>query len=739
MQIAGAREEKSYCRMCQAFCGVIVTIKDDRVVKVRGDRDDPMSRGYVCFKGLQAPEQHHGGKRLRRPLHRVDGALAEGDSARLLDEAGRKLKAIVDAHGPEAVGFFKGTQCGYNAINSNMVDAFVAALGTPRTFITMTIDQSAKWVAEQRLGVWAAGGQSYFESDVWMFVGANPLVSMIAAGGPHYFLTPDPVKTLKERKARGRTLIVIDPRRSETARFADLFLQPRPGRDAELIASILHVILREGWQDRDFCTAYVDGLDALRRAVEPFAPHNCADIIGVEPQEIEAAAAMFARDAKTGMAGSGTGPDMARHSNLAEHLIQALNVVCGRYPRAGDHVANSGVLMRARTPKAHVSLPDVREWEREPKSRKHGLGRIKGTMMSTEIADEILHPGEDRMRALICIGGNLAVALPDQAKAERALEALELLIVIDPRLTATARLAHYVFAPALQFERADHTASLEVIHPVPFAHATPALVPRPPDSDLVEDWYPVWSLARSCGLQLRIAGTDLPMDNAPVPEELHRLQTAAAPVSFDDVRAHRGGRVFARAPLVVEPGTSGKRFQLLPSDVQAEIATLVQEMQAPEPLGGNALRLTVRRHRETNNSTAADFDATWKRLPGNPAYFHPADLTRLGLKPGDLIEVVRGSARIAARAAEDEDLREGIVAVGHCRPGSADRPWEATNALVDAENEVQSINRMPIMTGMFVRIERVGEAKVNLSSPIPLREAGEGEAQSALRQFLLRK
>jgi anaerobic selenocysteine-containing dehydrogenase len=595
-----------------------------------------------------------------------------------------------------------------------MVDAFVAALKTPHTFITMTVDQSAKWVAEQRLGVWGAGGQPYLQSDVWMFVGANPLVSMIAAGGPHYFLTPDPVKVLKERRAQGRKLIVIDPRRSETARFADLFLQPRPGRDAELMASILHVILREGWQDHEFCNDYVDGLDDLRRELEAFSPEACADIIGVTAREIVAAATLFARDAKTGMAGSGTGPNMARHSNLAEHLIQALNVVCGRYPRAGEKIANSGVLMRARTPKAHVVLPERREWEHGPKTRKHGLGPIKGTMMSAEIADEILYPAEGRLRALVCIGGNLAVALPDQAKAERALKALELLIVIDPRLTATARFAHYVFAPKVQFERSDHTASLEVIHPVPFAHVTPALVPPPRGSDLLDDWYPLWSFARSCGLQLKIGGKDVPMDVAPSVEELHRMQTVGAPVPFDEVRTQQGGQVFVREPVVVEERSSRARFQLMPSDVLEEIHRLTEEMRAAPaaPAQEDTLQLTVRRHRETNNSTQADFDATWKRLPGNPAYFHPTDMARLGLKPGDAIEVVRGQSRVAARVAVDIDVRPGVVSVGHCRPGLADRPWEATNALVDADKEVQAINRMPIMTGMFVTIERLSDNRI---------------------------
>ena len=710
------REEKSYCRMCQAFCGVVVTLEGDRIVKVRGDRDDPVSRGYACFKGLQAAEQHHGRGRLRRSLHRVEGELEEGSSQQLLEEAGARLAAIVEAHGPQAVGIFKGTQCGYNSLNNGMVDAFVKALGTHRSYITMTIDQSAKIIAAQRLGAWRAGGQPYLDSDVWMFVGANPLVSMIAAGGPHFFLTPDPVKTLRERRARGKKLIVIDPRRSETARFADLFLQPRPGRDAELMASILHVVLREEWQDQEFCRDFVDGVDALREAVAPFAPEVCAGWIGVAPEEIEAAASLFARECRTGMAGSGTGPNMARYSNLSEHLIQALNVVCGRYPRAGETLGHAGVLMRKPELREGVHRPARREWEEGPRSLEHGLGRIMGTMMSAEIANEILHPDEERMRALICIGGNLAVALPDQEKAERALSALELLIVIDPRLTATARLADYVFAPKLQFERPDHSMSMEAIHPAPFAHATPALVPPPADSDLIEDWLPLWSLARACGLTLSFAGQELPTDAAPTPEALFAIQTARSEVSLEEVAAQRGGRLFERPLRTVEPARSTERFELLADDVREEMRALVGEMrEAASPVtapradantGGNAFQLTVRRHRETNNSTAADFEATWERMPGNPAYLHPEDMAELGLQPGDLVELVRGRARVAARIAADAGLRRGIVSVGHCRPGLASRPWEATNALVDGDDEeVQSINRMPVMTGMAVRIE----------------------------------
>ena len=212
-------------------------------------------------------------------------------------------------------------------------------------------------------------------------------------------------------------------------------------------------------------------------------------------------------------------------------------------------------------------------------------------MMSAEIANEILHPSEERMRALICIGGNLAVALPDQEKAERALSALELLIVIDPRLTATARLAHYVFAPKLQFERPDHSMSMEAIHPAPFAHVTPALVPLPPDSDLVEDWLPLWSLARSCGLTLEFGGEKLPTDAAPTPEALFAIQTARSEVPFEEVAEQRGGRLFERPLRTVQPARSSERFQLLADDVREEMRALCGEMReaAAPPRRGSHL------------------------------------------------------------------------------------------------------------------------------------------------------
>jgi anaerobic selenocysteine-containing dehydrogenase len=702
-----AREEKSYCRMCWAFCGVKLTVEDDQIIKVVGDNDDPWSRGFVCFKGLQAPEQHNGPERLLKSLERVDGELVEIDSEAALANAGEKLKRIVDAHGPTSVGLYSGTQCYLVTLDAEMIVEFAGALGTPRNYATMTIDQSAKWIAEQRLGAWAAGPLDFRKADVWMVIGSNPLVSMTVAGGADAYVLANPVKSIREARQNGMKLIVIDPRVSETAKLADLHIQPRPGRDGELIGSMLHVILREGWQDKEFCDEYVNGLADLQRLVQPFAPESCAGSIGVSVDEIELAARMFAKDATYGMAGGGTGSDMARHSNLAEHLIEALNVVCGRFPREGEPLTNTPVLGPDAGKRAEVWLPDNREWEVSAKSSSHGLGSVKGTMMSAELADEILHEGEHRLRALICVGGNPAAALPDQRKAEDALSKLELLITIDPRMSATARLADYVFAPKVQYERSDHTGSLEMLHNKPYAYYVNPVVPGPPGSDLVDDWYVLWSLAKSLGLRLNLRGQEISMDEAPKIEELFAIQLKAARVPVDEVISKGEGALYDVEPVLIGSRKNQNRFQLTPEDVAEELQQLASELAGPLPaeeLATNEFQIIVRRHREWMNSTAADFSATNERFPGNPAYFNSADLSRLGWVPGMDIKIVRGNASVSATIALDDGVRQGVVSVGHCRSGSSSNPFEATNALVDSENDLQSINRMPVMTGMKVAV-----------------------------------
>jgi anaerobic selenocysteine-containing dehydrogenase len=706
---------KTYCRVCQAFCALEATVEDGRVVKVRGDKSDPLTRGYVCFKGLRSPELHHGPERITTSLKRgPDGAFVPIAAERAFDEISEKLRAIIEEDGPRAVAVFLGTQGNFSAPNTGMARSFAAAIGSPCVFGTTTIDQSAKWIATGRIGKFGGGPQPFEGSDIWMFIGTNPVVSMnppmLASYGSF-----NPSDCLKKARAAGMKLIVVDPRLTETARHADLFIQPRPGEDASIIAAMIHVILDAGWQDRAFCERHVDGVENLSKALRDFTPERVAARADIPASQIVEAAELFAHQARRGMATTGTGPDMASHSNLAEHLVQCLNAICGRYLRAGEAVPNPGVLT---APLAHVetTIAARREWDRAgSKSRKHGLGVSHGEMMSAVLADEILHPGRGRIRAMICMGGNPAVALPDQRKAVEALRSLDLLVTIDPRMSATARLAHYVIAPTLPFERPDHTGWIDKWYPAPYAHYAPALVAAPEGA--VHDWYVFWSLASRLGLPLGLASTELYVEVPPSADDLLDLMAASAQVPLDVVKAAEGGRFYEVPPLVVAdgPAEGGARLQLTSPDVLEEISAARHEL-----VGGldqvheraYPMRLVARRLREVMNSAGSDLAATRERVPYNPAYMNPEDMAQGGLSDGERVRIISPHDSVFARVKADPMVRGGVISMSHCWGGlpddEADRDgrYSATGRLVSAEWRAQSINRMPVMSAIPVRIER---------------------------------
>tara|TARA_R110002124_G_scaffold96190_3_gene240854 strand:+ start:3457 stop:5592 length:2136 start_codon:yes stop_codon:yes gene_type:complete len=702
------KTRKSFCRMCQAFCGYDVTIEGGTITRLKGDPTDPQSKGYACFKGLKHLDLYSSDRRLLGPLRQRNGAFISDSSEMLLNEAGTRLAAIIREHGPESVGFFIGTQALFNTTAPPMIGGFAAALGTPRVFTTMTIDQSAKWIGEFRLGRWGAGPQPFDTSDVWMFIGSNPVNSMVAGGGSNQFAFTQGIVRLKLAKARGMKIIVIDPRKTETASFADIHLQLRPGTDAFLAAALLHTIISEGWHDATFCADYANGLKALQKAVSHFSAETVEPIVNVPAKQIRTAARIFAEEARSGMAGTGTGPNMARHSNLAEHLYQAINVICGRFPRAGEAV-NGHTILRPRAEVTADVILDKREWETGPASLRKGLGRIKGTMMSAELAHEILDPGNRRMRALVCVGGNPAVALPNQALAEKALSALDLLVVIDPVMSATAKLADYIFPPRLHFERTDSTQYLEGMFQYPFAHATMPMVEPPTGSDVVEDWYVLLRLAEKVGVKIPFGSKFLSGTAGVTTLDLLRLLAENSAVSFDAILDHEGATKPDIPPAYIGDRQSNTRFELLPSDVNDELQRAGSQYQR-QP-SDNDFLLIVRRNKDLMNSSGSQLSATIKKHGSNKAFLHPDDMEQLGIEPGMEIELKNSVGSVRCPAAMDPALKRGIVSVSHGWSGNRLNPFEATNALVDDEREIETINAMPVMTGIRVSISQSGPTK----------------------------
>jgi anaerobic selenocysteine-containing dehydrogenase len=707
------REEKSYCRLCFGFCGVKVTIDDnEQVVAVRGDRENPATQGYACVKGLDVPSALYGDKRLRRPLKRVGDRQVPISLEQALTEIAERMQAIIDEDGAQSLGFYRGTGTFGSSIAALTFPALAEAVGGQR-FSTMTIDQSAKWVTADRLGTWAAGKQAFEDADVWLFAGANPLVSVFSWHTP----VQNPTKRLKEARARGTRIIVIDPRVSEMAKFADIHLQIYPGEDAAVAAGLIHIVLDKGWHDAAFCAAHVDGLEQLREQVAPFTPEVVAARAGIAAEDLIATAELFAQQSRRGGITTGTGVDMAPFPNLAEHLYECLGVVCGRFLREGEPLANPGVLFDKRPPRAEVRGPK-RGFEKIPRTRVRGAARLNSESATPTLAEEILEPGPGRIRGLIVSAANPVATIPDSEVVLKAFRALDLLVVIEPFETATTRLADYVLPPRILYEHADMTFGLEMTNlSLPYAQYTPALVPPPADSELCDEGYVAWALASRLGLNLRVMGVELDREKVPSDDELLALLARKSHIPLEEIKqTAQGGRIFDLPAKTVAPaGEKAGRFAVMPEDVAEDIHRFLATPPVPTTLSSDneyGFRLIARRMREVSNASCRDFDTARKRTPYNPLAMHPEDLRRIGLRDGDAAEVVSNNGRIPAIVKADATLKPGVVSMTHgfgAMPGEAPdyhKHGSSISPLISLFRDCDPLQSMPRMSSIPVRIER---------------------------------
>lgn len=706
-------ERPSFCRYCVGQCAVLIDVDTatDQAVGIRGDKSHPLTQGYACVKGLQGVYALNAPDRIRRPLKRLrSGEFAEIPLAQALDEIAGQIRSIMEEDGPSSIAVFKGTQMALNVTQVEMVRSWMKALGSQSLYSTATIDQSAKYITQGRLGSWLGDKHHMLDSDIAMIVGANPLLTVSVMGSPSNNVT----KQYKQMKARGLKLIVVDPRRTDTANLADLYLPIRPGEDAVLFAGLIREVLANGWEDREFCELYVSGMEQLRAAVEPFTIDMVANRTGLPADHIRLAARMFAHDAKRGSALTSTGTAMSSHSNLTEHMIEDLNVICGRFNRAGDIIRNPG-LIAPREYRAEV-CPPHRAWTSGHRTRVRGLGSawFGGESPTPAIPEEILTPGAGRMRALIVAAGNPATTMPDHLKTVQALKALDLLVAIEPYMTATARLAHYILPPTLQYERSDLLlGDYEAVSPVPFQSYVRPVVSPPPDAEVIDDWRVFYELARRLDLDLDYCGEPLSMDSPPTSEQL-LARSIKGPISLDELKLHPRGKSYDEsANVVVQPGSNDgqNRFEVMPDDVLGELEDVLRNGQTR--VDGYTHRLVTRRTRELLNSLGTSFPALRKRIPYNAAYMHPDDLASIGAATGDYVEISSDHSNVRTRVAADDRVRLGVISMAHGwggLPGDGDsyeQKGANINQLMSVDRDVENINGMPRMSGIPVNVRLV--------------------------------
>ncbi len=708
---------ESFCRICHAACPIEVDIHNGRAMAIRGIPSDPIFAGYTCIKGRQLPEQMTHAQRLTAPLaRRTDGTFEAVSSQQALDQIADQLKRIIDTYGPRAVASYTGTGGYQNSLAIPVARSFHQGIESPSFYTSVTIDQPAKATAPFRAGIWEAGYQDFSNADVMMAVGYNPLVSSYGPVGG--LQGTNPFVVLREAKRRGMKLIVVDPRRTELATQADIHLAVKPGEDPTLLAGMIKIILDEDLIDHEFCEQWVGDIELLSRAVAAFDVDTVARRCDISADDLVTAARMFA-SAQRGTCGTGTGPNMAPHSGLTEHLAISLNTICGRVNRAGDRL-DSGYFLFPATPKraqVHAARPPATGTP----SRIRNLRGIRGEMLTTTLAEEILTEGEGQVRALIVNGGNPVVAWPDQELTMRALENLELLVVIDHRMSATAEFADYVIAPTLSLERADVPHLMDRWFNAPYTNYTEAILPRL--GDVLNEWEFFWEMAQRLGSALPLDGGPAPMDRRPTDDEMLDLVYAKGRMAMSEIRLNRR-KLHPELAFVVQPADPDctARFTLAPEDIVAELSDVAVETDAAQFLGVDTaeypFRLVSRRLKHALNSYGPELSALGAKGTTNPAYMNPDDMEICDLADGDVIEISSPRASLWAVVESAADVRPGVISMAHSWGGSSLTDEKVrdigspTNRLVSVDRGYDRVTGMAVQSAIPVRIRIVENMSV---------------------------
>ncbi len=712
------------CRICQVACDLVVTLEDGKVQAIHGNKDNPVYHGYSCIKGRAAGALLNAPSRLLHSQERqADGTFRPIESGQAIERIAEKLNAIIAEHGPRSVAAFVGTYCTINPLFEALARNFMRCIGSPMVIDNLTIDQPGMLTSVALHGAWLAGMPSMADWDALLLVGANPIVSMNGALGVN------PARQLKQMRARGMKLVVVDPRRTECAAQADIHLQPKPGEDAAIMASLIRQLIADGSIDREFVDSETQGFEALERSVAPFTPEMVASRAGLDADDIRAAARILG-EARRGATCFGTGANMSGHATTVTYLGKVLASLKGWWRRAGETMPNPGVFMDPAPAIAATPGPFPVQNVGETMHARGVTASLAGIPVSA-VPDEILTDGPGKIRAMIVAGGNPVLAWPDQDKTVEAFSDLDLLVCIDPVMSATAEMADYVLAPRLALECETNSAANEkwgLFNPgwgyeTPYAQVEPPVIDPPAGSDVKEDWEFFFELAQAMGVQIDLPsiatvdpqraealGTKLDMAQKPSTPEIWAIAQNGAPVPYHQLRETRGPHIVDRPPLQVQPKPDGwtGRLELaapLALDDLAEIARNPSGHDARHPF-----KLISRRLNDVNNSCSHDNPVQLRKWTYNPAFMHPDDLAQLGARSGDLIAIESANDRVVGVAEEDPTLRPGCVSMPHSwgrHPRHEQRPridGANTGRLVSIDRDCDALTGQPLMSAVPVSV-----------------------------------
>ncbi len=720
------------CPLCEATCGLTLTIEGTRVVSARGDRDDVFSRGFICPKGASFGELDADPDRLRTPLVRKDGELRDATWAEAFDAIAARIRPLIEEHGANAVGVVLGNPNVHTMAGALYPPVLLSVLRSRNLFTASTLDQMPKHVSSGLLfgDAVAIPVPDLDRTDHLLLLGANPLES----NGSLCTAADFPGK-LKALRRRGGTLTVVDPRRTRTAQLADRHVPIRPGTDALLLAALTHVLFEERLTDLGRLADHVEHLRDVEAAVAEFTPEAVAAACDMDAGEIRTIARELAA-APTAAVYGRIGSCTVEYGTLANWLVDVLNVLTGNLDRPGGALFPLSATAPAPRPAGPGRGFALGRWT----SRVSELPEAKSELPMAVLAEEIDTPGEGRIRALISIAANPVLSAPDGDRLDRALEQLDFMVSVDPYLNETSRHADVVLPPPppSQSSHFDFAFNAFAVHNQ--ARYTPAAVPledgrmdeceiharlvlavggmhgAPPEA--VDDMVIEKALTKA------VAEAHSPVHGQDVKELTAQLSGRTGPERRLDMMLRTGpydltldkllenphgvdlGPLQPRVPEVLR--TRSGRIELLPGPIADDLPRLRSALdERPE-----ALVLVGRRHLRSNNSWLHNVPALNGGSNRCTLQIHPDDAARLGLHDGEQVRIAADGGQVEAPVEITDTVRTGVVSLphgwGHSRPGvrmsvAASRPGVNVNQLLDG-SRLDPLSGTAVLNGFPVEL-----------------------------------
>jgi anaerobic selenocysteine-containing dehydrogenase len=695
----------TFCRVCEPACGLVASVEDGALVALAPDKAHPVTQGFACNKGIAGLDIHRDPDRLARPMKRGDdgafAALAWDDAVR---EIAARLRTIQGESGPEAIAAYIGNPTAFNTLAGPALGSFFGQLGTRRSFGSGTQDCSNKFASSE-----AVFGSATIHpvpdiahTHYLLVIGENPRVSHMS-----FLSIADPVAELKAAVKRGATVRYVNPRRIEPpeAGMGEV-TWIKPDTDVYFLAALIHEIFAAGLADEAALAAHGRNVGELRAFVAQYPPERAARITGIAAEELRAIARAFA-SAPAAAVHASTGLNMGRQGTLAYWLVQMLSFVTGNLDHRGGNLYSYGFYPAA---KAGRVAPDRQVFF----DSKYGkLRRIRGSLPGNLLADEILS-GEPRVRALLVVAGNPLLSVGGGERLRKALEQLDLLVVIDLYRNATGELAHYVLPATDMFERPDINITGLGMQYRPYVQYTEAVVA--PRDERRPEWWILARLEQELGLKSVL-------DAGPAPDLFGRIghMLKSRGYSLEELRADPHGIVFGE----LEAGrfyeewlqTPDRRVDCCPplfAEALARAETLCRELEAER---ADQLKLITRRDAWMHNSWYHNVERL--KRPGrleNPLHMNPGDAARLGLAEGARVTCRSAHGALEATLALDAELMPGVVAMthgwGHAQTGmrvAQRHPGVNANALLPSgPGSYEPLSNQAHMTGIPVEVSAAG-------------------------------